>query len=368
MTGIGIGNVEVGALITIILIFAPTVSSQSSPEIPEDKSQVSAWFDANVMPASERTGSIDPVLAQAETEPTVVKVVQGGGGDFETITEAIESVPEGNDKRVIISIGPGSYKEKIKIERTKPFITFHGDPDGMPTLTFDGTAHDYGTVDSASLIVESDFFMVVNLIIENSAPRPDGKTEGAQAVALRISGDEAAFYNCKIIGFQDTLCDDRGNHFFMNCYIHGTVDFIFGSGKSLYLNTELYVDGDTGLTVITAQARESQEENTGYSFVHCTITGTAQGAYLGRAWKTSPKVVYAYTDMSEVINPEGWSHNLQPERAQTVFYGEYKNTGPGADQAGRVPFAAQLTENVAQEFLNLGFIEGSRWLLPPPNI
>ncbi|TYG60219.1 hypothetical protein ES288_D07G050700v1 [Gossypium darwinii] len=329
MTGIGIGNVEVGALITIILIFAPTVSLQSSPEIPEDKSQVSAWFDANVMPASERTGSIDPVLAQAETEPTVVKVVQGGGGDFETITEAIESVPEGNDKRVIISIGP---------------------------------------VDSASLIVESDFFMAVNLIIENSAPRPDGKTEGAQAVALRISGDEAAFYNCKIIGFQDTLCDDRGNHFFMNCYIHGTVDFIFGSGKSLYLNTELYVDGDTGLTVITAQARESQEENTGYSFVHCTITGTAQGAYLGRAWKTSSKVVYAYTDMSEVINPEGWSHNLQPERAQTVFYGEYKNTGPGADQAGRVPFAAQLTENVAQEFLNLGFIEGSRWLLPPPNI
>lgn len=111
MTGIGIGNVEVGALITIILIFAPTVSSQASTEIPEDKSQVSAWFDANVMPASERTGSIDPALALAETEPSVVKVVQGGGGDFETITEAIESVPEGNDKRMIISIGPGSYKE-----------------------------------------------------------------------------------------------------------------------------------------------------------------------------------------------------------------------------------------------------------------
>ncbi|MBA0846865.1 hypothetical protein Goshw_008637 [Gossypium schwendimanii] len=357
MTGIGIGNVEVGALITIILIFAPTVSSQSSPEIPEDKSQVSAWFDANAMPASERTGSIDPVLAQAETEPTVVKVVQGGGGDFETITEAIESVPEGNDKRVIISIGPGSYKEKIKIERTKPFITFHGDPDGMPTLTFDGTARDYGTVDSASLIVESDFFMAVNLIIENSAPRPDGKTEGAQAVALRISGDEAAFYTCKIIVKYAKL--------------NNTCDFfpsITPYHNLIMQNTELYVDGDTGLTVITAQARESQEENTGYSFVHCTITGTAQGAYLGRAWKTSPKVVYAYTDMSEVINPEGWSHNLRPERAQTVFYGEYKNTGPGADQARRVPFAAQLTENVAQEFLNLGFIEGSRWLLPPPNI
>ena len=58
---------------------------------------------------------------------------------------------------------------------------------------------------------------------------------GAQAVALRISGDKAAFYNCKLIGFQDTLCDDRGNHFFKDCHIRGTVDFIFGSGKSLYL-------------------------------------------------------------------------------------------------------------------------------------
>lgn len=64
---------------------------------------------------------------------------------------------------------------------------------------------------------------------------PDGKIVGAQAVALRASGDKQAFYNCRLLGYQDTLCDDRGNHFFKNCYIEGTVDFIFGSGKSIYL-------------------------------------------------------------------------------------------------------------------------------------
>lgn len=64
---------------------------------------------------------------------------------------------------------------------------------------------------------------------------PDGKREGAQAVAMRISGDKASFHKCKFIGFQDTLCDDKGRHFFNNCYIKGTVDFIFGNGKSLYL-------------------------------------------------------------------------------------------------------------------------------------
>ncbi|CAN1291037.1 Probable pectinesterase 49 [Linum perenne] len=52
---------------------------------------------------------------------------------------------------------------------------------------------------------------------------------------MRISGDKAAFYNCHFIGFQDTLCDDRGRHLFMDCYVRGTVDFIFGNGQSLYL-------------------------------------------------------------------------------------------------------------------------------------
>ncbi|XP_052880901.1 pectinesterase 1-like [Gossypium arboreum] len=57
----------------------------------------------------------------------------------------------------------------------------------MPNLTFDGTAKQYGTVDSATLITESSYFVGANLNIVNTAPRPDGKMVGAQAVALRVS-------------------------------------------------------------------------------------------------------------------------------------------------------------------------------------
>ena len=77
-------------------------------------------------------------------------------------------------------------------------------------------------------------------MVQNSAPRPDRKRAGAQAVALRISGDKAVFYNCKLFGFQDTVCDDRKRHLFKDCLIQGTVDFIFGSGKSLYLVNKLH--------------------------------------------------------------------------------------------------------------------------------
>lgn len=64
---------------------------------------------------------------------------------------------------------------------------------------------------------------------------PNENSVGGQALAMRISGDKAAFYNCKFIGFQDTLCDDKGRHFFKDCFIQGTYDFIFGNGKSIYL-------------------------------------------------------------------------------------------------------------------------------------
>lgn len=58
--------------------------------------------------------------------------------------------------------------------------------------------------------------------------------QGGQAVAFRISGDKAFFFGCGFYGAQDTLCDDAGRHYFRDCYIEGSIDFIFGNGRSLY--------------------------------------------------------------------------------------------------------------------------------------
>lgn len=69
---------------------------------------------------------------------------------------------------------------------------------------------------------------------KNNAPEPDPGEDDAQAVALKIEGDQCAFYGCGFYGAQDTLLDDRGRHFFKNCFIQGSIDFIFGNGRSLY--------------------------------------------------------------------------------------------------------------------------------------
>ena len=55
-----------------------------------------------------------------------------------------------------------------------------------------------------------------------------------RALAARIYGDKSSFYECGFVGFQDTLWDVSGRHYFKNCYIEGGVDFIWGNGQSIY--------------------------------------------------------------------------------------------------------------------------------------
>ncbi|GAB4836627.1 hypothetical protein Ancab_001540 [Ancistrocladus abbreviatus] len=359
-------TVTQGIIFTTLAVLFPTISYAAPTTIPADASAVESWFNGLIKPFSARKATLDPALVTAESGQKVIKV--GPSAEFKTITNALKSIKPGNTNRVIISIEAGQYKEKIKIERNMPYITLLGDPQHKPTLTFDGTAAQYGTVDSATLIVESDYFVAANIIIANSAPRPDGKRKGAQAVAVRVSGQKSAFYNCRLLGFQDTLCDDLGSHFFKDCYIEGTVDFIFGDGRSIYLNTEIHVIPGDPIAIIAAQAGKDAKDPGAYVFAHGSITGSGGTAILGRAWMPAAKVVYAFTTMSDVVNPEGWSDNFKPEYQKTVFFGEYQCKGPGANTDKRVPFAKKLTEAQVQPYISLDFIEATKWLLPPPNL
>lgn len=57
---------------------------------------------------------------------------------------------------------------------------------------------------------------------------------------------------------------------------------------------------------ITAQRRESAEEDTGFAFLGCKITGTGT-TVLGRPWGPYSRVVWVSSYMSSAIQPEGWN-------------------------------------------------------------
>ncbi|KAA8539736.1 hypothetical protein F0562_026428 [Nyssa sinensis] len=341
-------TIAVKVVIVTILLTIPVIFSDDMAPIPADNLEVTNWFKTNVKPYEARKDTLDPALAAAEAKPKVIKVRQDGTGNFKTVTDAVNSIPLGNTRRVIVWIGPGNYTEKITIDQGKPFVTFYGAPYENPTLVFSGTAAQYGTVYSATLSVLSDYFTAINIVIVNSAPRPDGRTDGAQAVAYRIAGDKSAMYNCQLYGFQDTLCDESGRHFFKDCYIEGTLHVVAG-------NTE---------TMVTAQGKEHNTDDSGYSFVHCTLTGTDKNNVLGRAWRPFATVVFAYSVLGDIVTPPGWSDDNQPQIDNTLFFGEYNNRGPGSNRKGRVKYSKNLSDAEAQPFIRLAYIQASSWLLP----
>ncbi|CAK9172521.1 unnamed protein product [Ilex paraguariensis] len=205
-------------------------------------------------------------------------------------------------------------------------------------------------------------------IIHNVAPIPKPGDVGAQAVAIRIAGDQSAFWGCGFFGAQDTLHDDRGRHYFKDCYIQGSIDFIFGNGRSFYEDCQLTSISSpvpTGVKTIngaiTAHGRASNDENSGFAFVNCTVGGTGR-TWLGRAWRPFSRVVFAFTSMSDIIAPEGWNDFNDPSRDQTIFYGEYKCLGAGSNMTMRVAYAQRLNDTQASPFLNVSFIDGDLWL------
>ncbi|CAN6451355.1 unnamed protein product [Victoria cruziana] len=319
-----------------------------------------------ISPASGDGSELDSALVRAEAYGKIVTVSKDGTGDFRTVTDAVNSIPAGNARRILVRIKAGIYREKLTIDRSKPFVTFYGDRNAMPRIRFGGTARVYGTMNSATVAVESDYFMAVNIIFQNSAPKPRPGQVGGQAVAMRISGDKAAFYNCRFLGFQDTLYDYSGRHYFKNCLIRGSVDFIFGDGRSLYEGCTLRsVADDGGVTAIVAQGRASIADSGGFSFVRCIVDGSGS-ANLGRAWRAYSRVVFAYTYFAPVVNPRGWDR--KGFAARNLLFGEYKCMGPGAHMGNRVAYATELTDDQAAPFLGLTYIGASNWLLSPPSL
>jgi|GEM_PF-302598 len=296
-------------------------------------------------------------------------VSSDGSGEFSTVQEAINAVPDGNRERIMIFIGEGLYHEKILIPKDKAMISLIGENRETTILDFNETAHIqhspdylYNTWGAASTIVLSNDFTAENLTFSNSALVGTG-----QAQAVRLEGDRMAFANCKFTSHQDTVyANGDGRQYFYKCHIEGDVDFIYGSATAVFEDCDIVNVRKTGGYITAASTPEDREF--GFVFINCRIVGDVNPGtvWLGRPWRPYAHVAYINCYMSEVVQPAGWHNWGKVSNEATARYFEYGNYGPGAGVNDRVAWSRQLTDEEAARYTVENILRGNDGWNPKP--
>lgn len=215
-----------------------------------------------------------------------------------------------------------------------------------------------------------DGFIAQGITIRNTAG-----PQKHQAVALRSGSDLSVFYQCSFEGYQDTLYVHSNRQFYKECDIYGTVDFIFGNAAVVLQNCNIFArDPPNKINTVTAQGRTDPNQNTGISIHNCRITGAGSSksarTYLGRPWQKYSRTVVMKTFLDGLISSEGWLPWSGNFALNTLYYGEYLNTGPGSSTGNRVNWGGYrvITSSAeASKFTPANFIAGNSWI-PATNV
>ncbi|WVZ71414.1 hypothetical protein U9M48_020005 [Paspalum notatum var. saurae] len=349
---------------------SPETATEAAAAVPRQPfvgyGQMVKGFPRWVRPGDRRL-----LQAPAASIAADAVVAKDGSGDYTTVSAAVAAAPTNSKKRYVIHIKAGAYMENVEVGKKHVNLMFVGDGIGKTVIKASRNVVDGSTTfRSATVAVVGNSFLCRDLTIENAA----GPSKH-QAVALRVGADLSAFYRCSFVGYQDTLYAHSLRQFFRDCDVYGTVDFVFGNAAVVLQACNLYARRPlpNQSNIYTAQGREDPNQNTGISVHRCKVAAAADLAsspattrtYLGRPWKQYSRTVFMQSELDSVVDPAGWLEWDGDFALDTLYYGEYMNTGAGAGTSGRVKWKGYHVITSAAEagaFTVGNFIDGDVWL------
>ncbi|QCD85784.1 pectinesterase [Vigna unguiculata] len=317
------------------------------------------------------------ILKESESKGILLKefviVNLNGTDNFTSIGEAIAAAPDNlrpEDGYFLIYAKEGSYEEYVTVPSKKKNILLIGDGINKTCITGNHSVVDgWTTFNSSTFAVSGERFVAVDVTFRNTAG-----PEKHQAVAVRNNADLSTFYHCSFEGYQDTLYVHSLRQFYRECDIYGTVDFIFGNAAVVFQSCNIYARKPLPKqkNAVTAQGRTDPNQNTGISIQNCKIEAAPDLAadlnstenYLGRPWKLYSRTVYMQSYIGELIQSVGWLEWNGTNGLDTLFYGEFNNSGPGSDTSKRVQWNGYsiLSPTQAWNFTVYNFTLGNTWL------
>lgn len=258
------------------------------------------------------TGITVDYMSDNMATANTVTVGAGGTYDYATIQAALDANDSSASNPLVLLIAPGTYTEKVTVD--KPYVSFQPlYKDGgeivieesyysSNTFDQDGTFlpqddYDLGTDQCGTVLLTANAtgFSASGITFQNSYNVEDhtGAGEQTPAVAFGSVADKVYLKDCRFIGRQDTLyLHGSGSRVQVeNCYIEGTVDFVFGDANAYFTGCDLHMAAFAGRDSGYFTAANTKKGNVGFVFSQCNLTVDSSYANsgkvsLGRPWQT----------------------------------------------------------------------------------
>jgi len=226
-----------------------------------------------------------------------------------------------DETMVVVLPEKAVFREKVHCHANN--IVVMGNGSTIVWNDHNGQTPGFGTADSATLTVHSTNAVFQNLTVENDfdyvgqrMKQTDvAKRSGLQAVALYTApeADLVSFDHCTFLGHQDTLFTDSKRALFLECYIEGCVDFIFGASTADFHNCEIVSNGAGFVAAPSTRA----ETEAGLSFYDCNLSCkdnvADQSVFLARPWHpggregADPYACFSDCKLGRHINKDLWA-------------------------------------------------------------
>jgi pectin methylesterase-like acyl-CoA thioesterase len=229
-------------------------------------------------------------------------------GDAESLLNAIEQAnltnQAENSPRLTIILPEGTYDlgERVLTTVKGHNVSIVGKGMEKTVIVNAPDIKNEGISKTATLLNRSSGLYLQDLTLKNALKYYESGFAG-RAVCLQDKGTRTICKRVSMLSFQDTYYSDNedGQFYFEDCEIHGTVDFICGSGD-VYFNrctlvTERRSADGSGRCVIAAP--RTSRTPWGYVFESCTVRNNVSSFLYARAWKATPHCIWLRTTLED---------------------------------------------------------------------